>query len=81
MHLDIHLFGRGDDSLWRTRLTLGLVHSVKGLKELYISITPQYYRTQEQYEYMKTHSSLNFRHHPIYAGFYPIFCLDSNVFN
>lgn len=66
---------------WRTRLTLGLAHSVKGLKELYISITPQYYRTQEQYEYMKTHSSLNFRHHPIYVGFYPIFCLDSNVFN
>ena len=44
-HLDIHSFGRGDDSLWRTHLTPGPVHSVKGLKELYISITPQYYRT------------------------------------
>lgn len=64
MHLDIHLFGHRDDSLWRTRLTL------KGLKELYISITPQYYRTQEQYEYMKTYLSLNFRHHPIHVGFY-----------
>ena len=79
--LDIHSFGRGDDSLWRTHLTPGPVHSGKGLKELYISITPQYYRTQEQYEYMKTHSIPNFCHHPIYVGFYPIFCLDSNIFN
>ena len=38
MHLDIHLFGHRDDSLWRTRLTLDFVRSVEGLKELVIHL-------------------------------------------
>lgn len=37
MHLDIHLFRHRDDSLWKTRLTLGFVHSVKGLRVIHLN--------------------------------------------
>lgn len=40
MHLDIHLFRRGDDSLWRTHLTLGLCTPLKGSKS-YTSQSPR----------------------------------------